>query len=125
MADDLDSYLGSLPFKMRRELATVVRAGADGLAAAIEVEEPVKSGELRGTVKVRRRRNELDLEVTVGGEGTTKEVRQGSGEDYDYALANEFGTVHQPANPVAYPTARRMEPEIRANIAAGVDRVLK
>ncbi|MBN8982977.1 MAG: hypothetical protein J0H32_00605, partial [Rhizobiales bacterium] len=72
---------------------------------------------------------DYDSAVIIDGRdnsGKTK-VPKGSGDgvSYDYALANEFGTVHQPARPVAYPTARRMEPEIRANIAAAVERILK
>ncbi|MFC0243675.1 HK97-gp10 family putative phage morphogenesis protein [Rhodopseudomonas telluris] len=114
--DDVQSWLSSLPYKYRRELARAIKEEADGLAAAIKERAPRKSGALAGTVKVRRKRNELDLEVAAGGDGTVKEVRSGSGEDYDYALAIEFGTSKMQAQPFFYNTARELMPAIRERI---------
>jgi HK97 gp10 family phage protein len=122
--DDVQKYLGDLSFKLRRELATKIKEEADGLADAIKAEAPVLSGTLRDSVKVRRKRNELDLEVTAGGDTTTKEVRAGSGEPYDYALAVEYGTVGRPAEPFFYNTARERMPEIQENIQQAVEDVL-
>jgi HK97 gp10 family phage protein len=126
MADDdeVQKYLGGLSFKLRRELATTIKAEADGLADAIRAEAPVLSGALRESVKVRRKRSELSLEVTAGGETTTKEIRKGSGEEYDYALAKEYGTVNNPAEPFFYNTARERMPEIQENIEQAVADVL-
>ena len=128
MADDdnqeLDRYLGDLSFKVRRELATAIRTEADRLADAIKAAAPVKTGALRDSVQVRRTRNDLTLYVTAGGDATTKEVRQGSGEPYDYALATEYGTSKENAQPFFYPTVRAMEDDINANIAAAVEKAL-
>lgn len=128
MADDdnqeLDRYLGDLSFKVRRELATAIRIEADRLADAIKAAAPVKTGALRDSVQVRRTRNDLTLYVTAGGDATTKEVRQGSGEPYDYALATEYGTSKENAQPFFYPTVRAMEDDINANIAAAVEKAL-
>lgn len=124
-ADDaVQKYLGDLPFKLRRELATVIKGEADGLADAIKAEVPVLTGALRESVKVRRRRGELDLEVTAGGDATTREIRKGSGEEYDYALAVEYGTVSRPAEPFFYNTARERMPDIQETIEQAVADVL-
>jgi HK97 gp10 family phage protein len=122
--DEVQKYLGDLSFKLRRELATKIKEEADGLADAIKAEAPVDSGALRDSVKVRRKRNELELEVTAGGDATTKEIRTGSGEPYDYALAVEYGTAKRPAEPFFYSTARERMPEIQENIQQAVEDVL-
>lgn len=128
MADDdyqeFDRQLEELSFKVRRELVTAIRTEADRLADAVKAAAPVKTGALRDSVKVRRTRNDLTLYVTAGGEATTKEIRQGSGTDYDYSLAVEYGTTKEHAQPFFYPTVRAMEDEINANIAAAMEKAL-
>lgn len=122
--DEVQSWLSGLSFKLKRELAGKIKKEADTLAAAIKAETPVKTGKLRDSVKVRRKRNELDLEVTAGGEDTSVALRADSGEMYDYALALEYGTSEQPAQPFFYNTAREMMPEIQKNIEQAVADVL-
>lgn len=151
MADDgtkaLDAHLANLTFKVKRELATAIKQEADRLADAIKAATPVDTGALRDSVKVRRTRNELTLYVTAGGNATTvqydrdatyeREVvidgrsndaiakkADGAGVTYDYSLAIEYGTSKDQAQPFFYPTARAMEDEINANIAAAVERAL-
>lgn len=109
-----------MSFKVKRRLATVIKAEADKLAAAIKQKAPRKSGALANSVTVRRRKNDLDLEVTAGGDLTTKEIRKGSGESYDYARAVEFGSVSMPAEPFFFNTYREMAPDIRQNIEDAV-----
>ncbi|WP_271572528.1 HK97 gp10 family phage protein [Bradyrhizobium sp. CCBAU 11386] len=118
--DELQSWFFGLPFKLKRELAGKLKEQADELAGAIKAEAPVASGKLRDSVKVRRRRNELELEVVAGGQATSKEIRKGAGVDYDYALAIEFGTTEHPAEPFFYNTARERMPDIRDNIEQAV-----
>lgn len=122
--DELQSWFSGLSYKLKRELAAKLKEQADDLAQAIKAEAPVVSGTLRDSVKVRRRRNELELEVVAGGQATSKEIRAGSGVDYDYALAVEYGTTARPAEPFFYNTARELMPEIRDNIEQAVADVL-
>lgn len=126
--DELQSFFDSLSYKLKRELATTIKEQADGLRDAIEAaiveEDLVLTGTLRETVKVRRKRNELDLEVTAGGDATTREITKGSGVAFDYALAPEYGTVNQPAQPYFYSTARRLLPEIQQTIEDKVQDVI-
>lgn len=123
--DEFERQIGQLSFKMRRQIAEAIKAEADRLADAIKAAAPVKTGKLRDSVKVRRTRNELTLYVTAGGEETTKEVRSGSGVEYDYALATEYGTSKENAQPFFYPTARELEPSIRENIEQAVSEALE
>lgn len=122
--DDVQSWFDDLSYKVKRELAKAIKDEADGLADAIKEAAPAKSGALRDSVKVRRKKNDLDLEVTAGGDTTTKKVRAGSGVDYDYARAVEFGTVNAEAEPFFYPTYRERAPQIRENIEAAVERAI-
>jgi HK97 gp10 family phage protein len=128
MANDpsaaLQRYFRDLPMKAKRELASVIKDEADGLAAAIQAAAPKKTGTLAGSVRVRRGRNTLELFVEAGGAATTKEVRAGSGQPYDYALGEEFGNSHAPAHPFFWNTFRARQADIRANIDAAVQRVL-
>mgnify|MGYP000255182256 CR=1 FL=1 len=122
--DEFERAIGQLSFKLRRQIAEAIKAEADRLADAIKAAAPVKTGKLRDSVKVRRTRNELTLYVTAGGDDTTKEVRSGSGVEYDYALATEYGTSKENAQPFFYPTARELEPSIRENIEQAVSEAL-
>ena len=146
--DEMQRYIADLPFKVKRELVTAIKSEADKLADAVKAAAPVATGALRDSVKVRRTRNELTLFVTAGGEATTKYYNRdtgyesevvidgrdnsgkakqadGAGVGYDYAMATEFGTMDEPAQPFFYPTVRAMENEINQNIEAAVERALK
>lgn len=145
--DEVQRYLGDLSFKLKRELAGKIKEQADDLASAIKAAAPVNTGALRDSVKVRRKRNELDLEVTAGGDATTRfydrstgyerevvidgranegiaKQEGGAGVSYDYSRALEYGTVNEPAQPFFFNTAREMLPEIQQNIEDAVADVL-
>lgn len=122
--DDVQDWFSGLSFKVKKQLAGKIRDEADKLATAIRSAAPVRSGKLRDTVQVRRRKNDVDLEVTGGGDATTKEVRTGSGVRYDYSRAVEFGSANAPAQPFFYNTYRQMAPEIRQNIEDAVQEAI-
>src|SRR5689334_17660691 len=116
MADDLNSFnkqIGQLPIRLRRQLAATIKDEADKLATAIKAAAPVRTGALRDSVKVRRTKRDLTLEVTAGGEATTNGER-GPGGEADHAVFTEYGTRHAPAHPFFYPTARAMQAEINS-----------
>jgi hypothetical protein len=130
MADDdfreLDNWFRQLSYGMKRRLAAGLKDVAERVRDNIEAAAPKGStGKLKVSVRVRRRRNDLDLVVSAGGDLTTKEVRKGSGEDYDYALGIEFGNEHVAAQPFFYTTWRAMEAEVTAEIEAIVQDVLE
>lgn len=104
---EVQGYFRTLPYKVRREVAKIVRETADELKELERQAAPQgETGRTRESVRVSRGRHDLALLVEAGGDMTTVEVRGGSGVGFDYALAGEFGTEHQPAAPWFYPTYR-------------------
>ncbi|WP_315833896.1 HK97 gp10 family phage protein [Bradyrhizobium prioriisuperbiae] len=146
--DDVQSWFDELPYKLKREIATKIKEQADYLKSEIQDAAPRgDTGNLAKSVVVRRKRNELDFEVTAGGDLTTKfynrstgykrevvigsgdtegieKQKDGSGVSYDYAMAQEYGTRDEPAQPFFYSTARRLMPEIQSNIEDAVEEVI-
>lgn len=126
--DELTKYLNSLPSKMRRELSGTIQEEAERLSAAQReavrsmVKEP--SGNLEQSCTVEATDDPLTYIVQAGGDLTTSEVREGSGVEFDHALAFEFGTRHQPARGFFYPTYRSMQNSIAKNISDKVKDVL-
>lgn len=123
--DELQDWFSGLSFKVKKQLARDIRNEADRLAAAIKAAAPVASGALRDSVQVRRKKSDTELEVTAGGDTTTREIREGSGVSYDYARAVEFGTVDRPAQPFFFNTYRQMAPEIRRNLDDAIARAIE
>src|SRR4051812_24557117 len=100
MADDLETYLASLPDKLTEHLSDVLREQAFRLSdaqreALRSLEESPGSGALEASCTVAPGANDLEYIVQAGGDMTTKEVREGSGKPYDYSEAFEYGTSHQ------------------------------
>ncbi|MGY4351548.1 hypothetical protein ACVWXM_008041 [Bradyrhizobium sp. GM7.3] len=130
MADDLDDYLQSLPEKLIERLGDVVREQAFRLSDAQRealraLEESPETGALEASCTVAAAgANDLGYIVMAGGDMTTKEIREGSREPYDYALGFEFGTSHQPARPFFYSTYNAMRDDMQKAIDEAVNEVL-
>jgi HK97 gp10 family phage protein len=124
VADDLQSWFQQLSGKLQREFAGGLKDIANGLADDIREAAPEKTGALKQSIKVRRGRGTLELYVEAGGDLTTKEVRGGSGQSYDYALADEFGTLHQPADPFFFSTYNARKEDVQKQISDLVDDVV-
>lgn len=123
--DEVQDWFSGLSFKVKKRLAQTIKDEADKLAFAIKAKAPVKSGALRDSVIVRRKKSDVDLEVTAGGDSTVRQIRSGSGVSYDYANAVEFGTTKMNAEPFFYATYRAMAPEIRETIEQAIQDALK
>ncbi len=127
MADDLDSYLRSLPDRLVGPISRAINEQAQDLsdaqrAALVALEQsPDETGNLEQSCTVVPGKDELEFIVQAGGELTTKEVREGSGVSYDYAEAFEYGTARQPARPFFWPTYR----EKRAGMQAAINQAIK
>lgn len=129
MADDLENYLNSLPDKLTEHLSDVLREQAfrlsDAQRAALQaLEQSPETGALEASCTVAPGDNDLEYIVEAGGDMTTKEVRDGSGEPYDYALGFEFGTSHQPARPFFYNTYEALHDDMQAEIDSAINEVL-
>jgi HK97 gp10 family phage protein len=132
MADDqeLQDYLNSLPDKLREPLAAVIREQAESLSQAQQSalqaleQSPDETGDLEASCVVVPGATDLEVFVQAGGTLTTKEVRTGSGEPYDYAVGFEFGTSHQPARPFFYSTYNAMRDDMQDAISEALNEVL-
>lgn len=146
MSEDLQAYLRSMPAKLRRQISRDLERIAEGLADDIRNAAPEgETGRLKQSVRSRRGRHDLEYYVEAGGDLTTKyykrsagyrrEViidgrdnrgiaRGNAGVSYDYALAAEFGTEKQPAQPFFWPTYRARRDEIRQQIEEALAKAL-
>lgn len=131
MADDLESYLNALPARITEELSSVVREQAfrlsDAQRQALQSLEqaPEETGALEASCTVAPGSNPLKYLVQAGGDMTTKEVREGSGEAYDYAVGFEFGNSHQPARPFFYSTYNALKDDMQEEINNAISEILK
>lgn len=131
MADDLEKYLASLPDVLADQLAGVIREEAENLSAAQrarlkELEQPPEdTGDLAESCTVIDGGHDLEVIVVAGGDLTTKAIREGSGVDYDYAEAFEFGTSKQPARSFFWSTYREMKNDMQENINEAATEVFK
>lgn len=127
--DDLETYLESLPDKLEGQLSDVIREQAQRLSDAQKdalrsLEQSHKTGDLEESCTVVPGDHELEWIVQAGGDLTTKEIRDGSGQPYDYAEAFEFGTSRQPAHAFFFPTYNAMRDEMQQAIDQAVNEVL-
>lgn len=98
---------------------------AQGLAEAMRRVVPVGSGNLRESIRVVAGKNPLEVKITAGGPLTSAKVRHGATAVYDYAIATEFGTQKERAEPFFFSTYRKRKRQIRQHIAEAMGRSLK
>ena len=129
MTDEIDDHFDGLFNQIKRDLAPVIREQADLLsqaqrAALQQLEQsPDETGNLEASCKVVLGSHDLEFVVQAGGDATTDEVRAGSGEDFDYGAAFEFGTSHQPARPFFYSTYNEMRADMQRAITEAANEV--
>ncbi|CDZ43192.1 HK97 gp10 family phage protein [Neorhizobium galegae bv. officinalis] len=71
---------------------------------------------------------EIGVVIRAGGRATTKPVREsekGNAPEYDYALAQEFGTEEMDANPFFLPAIRVKKKKARNAVRAAARRALR
>lgn len=100
--------------QMKAKASTALESAAQELAGAIRGKARIQSGNLARSVEAVRHGS--GWRVQAGGDLTTREVRAGSGKSYDYARANEFGTVEQKANPFFFNTVRAKKGGIKRRV---------
>lgn len=131
MADDLDNYLQSLPDKVTEEISGAIRQQAERLSEAQHralqslEQAPDESGNLEASFVAVPGEDKLEFIVQAGGELTTTEVRSGSGEPFDYALAFEFGSKHQLARPFFFSTYNAMRDDMQSEIADAIGKAFE
>ena len=131
MDEELDEYLQSLPSKVSEEIDGAIKEQAQRLSdaqrRALQTMEtaPPESGDLERSCRVEPGEQPLEHVVMAGGELTTREVREGSGVEFDYALAFEYGTSRQAARPFFWPTYNAMRDDMESEIADAIGKALE
>lgn len=62
----------------------------------------------------------LRVTLKAGGALTTRQVRAGASVSYDYAMAQEFGTVDMAAQPFFWPTWRAHRDQMRRGVKKAI-----
>lgn len=115
--DALNKKLKRIPVDAKAEIQKALNEGADRIVILSRSLAPRDSGDLVSSIRKQPGRHELAVDVVAGGQQTMREVREGSGIYYDYAMAQEFGTENHPANPFFYPAWRALKKSIRARLS--------
>lgn len=108
----LSKKLSAIPKEVRRALRAQNGANAEELVQTMKGFSPDgETGALASSVKTKDVSNSRQIaeRVSAGGQPTTKAIRdseKGTSPDYDYALAQEFGTEKAPAHPFFWPAWR-------------------
>ena len=130
MSDDLDDYLQSLPDSIKDEIGHTIKAQAERLSEAQKralqslQQPPEETGQLEATCRAVPGENELEWIVQAGGEATTTDIRTGSGTDFDYGEAFEYGTKHQPARSFFWSTYRALRDDMQREINSSIEKAL-
>jgi len=116
---------------MRMPEAVKRRAQADIMLAGREINMlqrtlvPVDSGALRESIRTEAYNAPyVGAFVRAGGPKTTKAARAGHG-SYDYALAQELGTIDIDATPFFYVSVRAKKSATKRRIRAGIKKGIK
>lgn len=107
------------------------RAQADIMLAGREINmlqrtlAPVDSGDLRASIRTEAYSAPyVGAFVRAGGPLTTKAARAGQG-TYDYALAQELGTIDADPTPFFYTAVRAKKTATKRRIRAGIKKGIK
>lgn len=99
--------------EVRREAVAELNKQAGELANLIEHVAPVEEGTLKTTVRViPDRSKDTIVRIVAGGRKTIRSSI--SSKPYDYARADEFGTVNMKPRPFFFPTYRLRKKKIIA-----------
>ena len=127
--DELQRWLESLPDKVEENVSKVMQEQANELADAQRsalrslLQPPEETGHLEQSIAVDVR-GPLDVHVIAGGDSTTGDIRGGSGVEFDYALAFEYGTSRQHAKPFFWNTYAALRDDMQAEINDAIEKAL-
>ena len=106
-----------------QELNTQAGILASTIERVAPVSEDIGGGALRHSVRVIPGKKDTIVRVVAGGKLTIRPSV--SSTPYDYARADEFGTVNMPAQPFFFPTYRLMKKKMRATMKRKITRSIK
>lgn len=112
----LKKRLARVPIEVRAAAAAQALIEANNLVVALRGSSPKDDGTLRDSIRLEQGKYGDRFYVKAGGQKTTKPVREGASATYDYSMASEYGTAHQPARAWFYPTYRVRRKAIRKRV---------
>ena len=127
---DLDAVLrafDAIPEAARKPIRAALDKGADEMVERMRYLAPEDDGVLKSSIR-KTPLNEMSIRVEAGGEATTVKVRKsekGNAPDFDYALAQEYGTVDMRANPFFWPTVNTTKKRVRRRVDRAIGKAVK
>lgn len=107
-----------------RELAAANEQSANAMADLARRLAPVRTGRLQASIRIEPRERGA-FAVMAGGLMTTHPVRKGAKATYDYALAQEFGSENNPAQPFFWPSYRVSKRPSKARATRALTKAIK
>lgn len=127
--------LKQMPIEARKEISPAIDKGADELVLVQRTAAPKDTFRLVRSIRKEKGgtrigsqlRGDAGLAVAIvaGGPLTTKEVRDGAGVSYDYALAAEFGTTDVDAQPYFFSSYRLLKRRIKSRVTRATTKSAK
>lgn len=120
--------LRSIPAKIKPKVQAAVDQGATEMMMRMRYLAPKEDGDLQASIRVEDGPRELSATVTAGGERTTRPVRnseKGNAPEFDYALAQEYGTEEMPAQPFFWPSVNTTKKRVRRRIDRAIGKAIK
>jgi HK97 gp10 family phage protein len=117
--------LERIPEEVRRRTKAELMLGGREINMLQRSLVPKDDLTLAGTI---RSEPQIGVVILAGGEATTKPVREtekGNSPEYDYALAQEFGTEEMPAKPFFRPAIRVKKKQVRNRVRAAARKALR
>jgi HK97 gp10 family phage protein len=103
---------------------TAVAEAAETIVAEQKSRAPKLTGALAASIK-KTKTGPMKYRITAGGILTLKEVREGSRSSYDYAVGQEFGNHHSPAQPYFFSGYRARKRDAKKQIRDTISSELK
>lgn len=118
-----DRVLRRIPEAAKIELREALSRAAELITNTQRAYAPVDDGALQGSIRhepVSEQEGKIAVAIKAGGAATTRRVRNGQSITYDYALAQEFGTQDQPAQPFFFPAYRVTKKRVKGRVTRAV-----
>ena len=119
--------LMKLPAKVQKDTNKAIEKNADEWVRTSRGMAPTDpEGGIHLKWSIRHYQTETGGQVVrAGGETTTRPVKEGQSETYDYALAQEFGTQKMFANPFFWPAYRFLKDKFGRRRTRAMNKAIK
>ncbi|OAM77699.1 HK97-gp10 family putative phage morphogenesis protein [Devosia elaeis] len=122
--DRLQKKLRRMPEQAKTDIRKALNQSADEMVDMAKSLAPREDGTLQNSIQKEDGRHELSINVVAGGPETTTSV-DGGAYEYDYALAQEFGTSKMKPTPFFFPAYRAIRKRIRGRVSRATTKAAK